>query len=66
VPEYRIKEQATDRVWDTFQDRTDPDNVAETRELLRIRVEAKRLSHPQGFVLQVWDPRRGWRDLNTI
>jgi hypothetical protein len=66
MPEYRIKEQATTRVWGgTWEDGTDPDDVSRTRELLRIKVDALNLHHPQGFVLQVWDRRKGWRDLVT-
>jgi hypothetical protein len=66
MPEYRIKERATTRVWATFQDGTDPDDTAATAELLRIQAELRNIRHPQGLQLQVWDRRRGWRDLNTI
>ncbi len=66
MPEYRIKERVTTRVWATFQSATDPDDTAATAELLRIQAESRNIRHPQGLQLQVWDPRKGWRDLNTI
>lgn len=66
MPEFRIKEKTTTRVMDgPWVTDCDPDDYGACADLLRIRCESRNVRHPDGVLLQVWDPKRGWRDLNS-
>lgn len=62
MAKYRIKEASTDRVWHQFPSAVDAGDELACQMLLSRQISLKRLIHPNGLVLQVWDARRGWVD----